>query len=110
MWAYCTIGLPTRGEREVASGEIHKSHRKEYFVIFALLTLLTLIEIYVPEWDASKFAKGSALVALASVKAFLVAYFYMHLKDERAWLKFIACVPLAAVLFAAAVILESIHR
>ena len=88
----------------------HASHTKEYLIVFGALALLTVVELYIPELDTSQFAKGSALVAVAVVKAFLVGYFYMHLKDERAWLKFIACVPLSAALYAAAVILESLYR
>ena len=88
----------------------HSSHKKEYFIIFGFLTVLTIVELFIPELPTSKFIKGTALVLVAIIKAFLVGYFYMHLKDEKAWLKFIACIPLSAAIFAAVVILESLYR
>ena len=40
-------------------------------------------------------------------KAFVVAYWYMHLKEENKWLKFIAAIPISAFIYAVVVILES---
>ena len=89
----------------------HKSHTKEYMFIFGLLTLLTVLELFIPGMEnLSTFAKGSGLTALAIGKAFLVAYFFMHLKEEKAWLKFIAAIPISAALYAVVVILESMAR
>ena len=89
----------------------HKGHFKEYMVIFVVLALLTILELYIPELkNLSKFAKGSALTVLALGKAFCVAYWYMHLKEEKAWLKFIAAIPLAAGVYALVVVLESLYR
>lgn len=87
-----------------------KSHVKEYMAVFGVLALLTVVEIMIPDLPAGRAAKGAGLVAVAAAKAFLVGWFFMHLKDERGWLKGIACVPMAAALFAAAVILDSLHR
>ncbi|MBP9673912.1 MAG: cytochrome C oxidase subunit IV family protein [Bacteriovoracaceae bacterium] len=88
-----------------------KSHKKEYFVIFGILTILTLVELWIPALkNLSSFAKASSLVFLACGKAFLVAYFFMHLKTETKNLKYIALVPLSAVLYAVALCLESIYR
>ncbi|MBK23624.1 MAG: hypothetical protein CME70_06425 [Halobacteriovorax sp.] len=89
----------------------HKSHTKEYMFIFGLLTLLTVLELFIPGMDnLSKFAKGSGLTALAIGKAFLVAYFFMHLKEEKAWMKFVAAIPISAALYAIVVVLESMAR
>lgn len=88
----------------------HKSHWKEYFVIFLLLTFLTIVELIVPGLDTAYVYRASALVFLAIGKAFIVAYYYMHLKEERGWLKFIAAVPISAGIYALVVILESIYR
>ena len=88
----------------------HKSHWKEYFLIFLLLTFLTIVELIIPGLDTKYFYKASSLVLLAIGKAFIVAYYYMHLKDERGWLKFIAAIPISAGIFALVVILESIYR
>ena len=89
---------------------VHKSHFREYMLVFAGLALLTVAELIAAEGGWSYAVKASALTLLAAGKAFMVAWFYMHLKEESAWLKFIAAIPLSAVLFAVVVILESIYR
>ena len=89
----------------------HKSHKKEYLFIFVLLAVLTGIEIWVAEIPGiSKFGKGSALTFLAVGKAFIVAYYYMHLKEETKWLKFIAAVPIMAGVYATVLCLEAIYK
>jgi cytochrome c oxidase subunit 4 len=89
----------------------HKSHKKEYLVIFLILAVLTGIEIWVAEIPGlSKFAKGSSLTFLAVGKAFLVAYYYMHLKEETKWTKLIAAVPIMAGVYATVLCLEAIYK
>lgn len=89
----------------------HKSHTKEYLFIFGLLALLTVLELFIPGMhNLTKMVKASALTVLAIGKAFLVAYFFMHLKEEKAWLKFIAAIPISAALYAVVVVLESMVR
>jgi len=95
----------------VAEHAKSKSHVAMYIYVFIALTLLTAIEMYIPSVKTlSSFAKGSSLVFLAGGKAFLVGYFYMHLNEERAWLKFIALIPLSAVIYTTVVVLESMYR
>ena len=86
------------------------SHKKEYFIIFVLLGILTLAEIAIPEMKLAYSVHASSLSALALVKAFLVAYFYMHLKDETRWLKFIAALPAFAFMYATYIVVESVIR
>jgi cytochrome c oxidase subunit IV len=88
----------------------HESHKKTYIVIFIILALLTALEVYIPEIDASKMAKGSSLTLLAVGKAFLVAYYFMHLKEETKWLKFVAAIPITAVLYAVILVVETLVR
>ena len=88
----------------------HENHKKEYFIIFFILTALTIIELIVPNMTLSKFAKGSALTALALGKAALVGWFYMHLKQETKWMRFVALIPISAFLYATMVVLESLYR
>jgi cytochrome c oxidase subunit IV len=89
----------------------HKSHVKEYMAIFFLLGLFTLIEIWVPSIQSlSQIIKGVILTILASIKAWMVAFYYMHLKDEKTWLKIIAAIPLSAVAYAYFLVLESLFR
>ena len=88
----------------------HKSHKKEYFLVFIALAVLTGVELVIPGMKISQFAKGSSLTLLALGKAAIVAYYYMHLKDETPWMKFVALIPIAAFCYAAMVILESLYR
>ncbi|MCY4524868.1 MAG: cytochrome C oxidase subunit IV family protein [Halobacteriovoraceae bacterium] len=87
-----------------------KSHRKEYFLVFLLLTFLTVVELIIPGLDTAYFFKASSLTLLALGKAFCVAYYYMHLKDEAKWLWFIAAIPISAAIYATVVVLESLYR
>ena len=89
---------------------VHKSHTKEYIIIFFVLALLTALELAIPGLNVAYHLKAIGLVGLALSKAFVVAYFYMHLKEERGWLKFIAAIPISAALFAIVLIIESVYR
>lgn len=88
----------------------HKGHKKEYMIIFFMLAVLTIIEIVIPGLKTAYVYKASSLVLLALGKAFLVAFYYMHLKQETKWLKFIAVVPISAFFYACVVMLESLYR
>lgn len=89
----------------------HKSHKKEYFLVFVALTCLTGLELVVPSLEGVKQSlKVISLITLAVGKAFIVAYFYMHLKEEKGWLKFIAAIPITAAFYALVLILESLYR
>jgi cytochrome c oxidase subunit IV len=93
------------------SADTHKSHVKEYWIIFFVLALLTAIEIYIPTLkNIEYFYRATSLCLLAVGKAFIVAFYYMHLKDESKWMKFVAAIPICAVIYAAVVILESVYR
>ncbi len=88
----------------------HKSHTVEYVVVFFVLTILTVVELLIPGLNTPYSYKAAGLIGLAAGKACIVAYFYMHLKEERAWLKIIAAVPITAVMYAVGLILESAYR
>jgi len=88
----------------------HKSHWKEYFIIFLLLAFLTGVELLIPGLNTKYAYKATSLILLALGKACIVAYYYMHLKDERGWLKFIAAIPISAGFYALVLILESNFR
>lgn len=88
----------------------NSSHKKEYFIVFIALAVLTAIEIAIPELVHNHTLKVTSLTGLAIGKACMVAYFYMHLKEETRWLRFIAAVPICAAFFAALVVIESIVR
>ncbi|RLA60081.1 MAG: hypothetical protein DRQ88_03135 [Epsilonproteobacteria bacterium] len=93
------------------SATAYKGHTKEYILVFILLTVLTVVEMFIPSLEnVSRLVKGILLTVLAGSKAFFVAYFFMHLKEEKPWLKFIAVIPLSAALFAFALVLEGMYR
>lgn len=96
---------------EVSHSHEHKSHKKEYFLVFIALAVLTVLEIWVAEIPGlAKMTKGASLTLLAVGKAFIVAYFYMHLKEETKWLKFIAAIPMSAGIFATVLCLEAYFK
>jgi cytochrome c oxidase subunit 4 len=82
----------------------------EYFKVFLVLTALTAVELVIPGMTISSFAKGSSLTFLALGKACIVAWSYMHLKEETKWMKFVAMIPISAFFYAVMVILESLYR
>lgn len=88
----------------------HKNHKMVYFKVFIGLTVLTVLELLVPEMRVSQFAKASLLSAMALTKAAMVGWSYMHLNEETKWMRFIALIPLAAFAYAFVVILESLYR
>ncbi len=86
-----------------------KDPRKGYMVIFAVLAILTVIEI----WAATTLhghAKLWSLIGLAVAKAVCVALFYMHLKFETSWLKFIAATPILMGFYVYALSYEVLYR
>lgn len=75
----------------------HKPNIKEYMVIFAVLTALTVLEVVLAQIPGiSKHLLGVALVGLALTKAAIVGLYYMHLKSETRVLKLTVALPLAA--------------
>ena len=94
-------------------GEKKASIRGTFVAVFLTLGLLTVLELFVPEvysaeWNST--TKMLLLCILAIAKAMLVGYYFMHLKWEKPWLKWIALMPVymgAAVII---IMLESVYR
>ena len=80
------------------------------FIIFFILTFLTVVELFIPGLDVKYSLKAIGLIGLAIGKACIVAYFYMHLKAETKWLKIIAAIPILAGVYAVGLIMESVYR
>lgn len=91
--------------------EITEKDVKFYLIIFAGLSIMTLGQVLLFEYAGfSKLMNAFVQTLIASVKVILVAYYFMHLKDESIWLKFIASIPLFAVLYTVFVSVETLVR
>ena len=86
------------------------SHRKLYLWIWLVLAVLTALEIAAATVLRHGTGRWSALVVLAVAKAACVALWYMHLKYETKWLKFIAVLPATAAVYAVILMLEVVAR
>jgi caa(3)-type oxidase subunit IV len=85
--------------------------KKEYIVIFFVLTVLTAIEVGLKYMPIARSMMIGGLIALALAKATCVAMFYMHLKSETRSLKLVVGIPmLFPALYAVVLIIESIAR
>ena len=79
-----------------------------YFAIMVVLTVLTIIEIIIPQFISAKLTAGTLLVLLAVVKAVIVALYFMHLRFERSILGVIAMTPMAICVFLIVMLLPDI--
>lgn len=78
----------------------HRPNVKRYLAVFAALMFLTVVTVLVSYWHLPPVAAVLLGLAIASFKAGLVAYYFMHLKGEHA----LICGLLAMTLAAAAVL------
>ena len=90
----------------------HKPNIKEYMIIFAVLTALTVLEVVIAQIPGiSKKLLAVALVGLAVTKAGIVGLYYMHLKSETRVLKLTVALPLAApTIYAVVLMAEAAWR
>ena len=91
-------------------------NRKEYWVIFVVLSVLTVLEVllaYMPVWVPAipKPPVVVGLIGLAVSKAACVGLFYMHLKHETRVLKLTVAIPMATpAVYALVLISEAAWR
>jgi len=73
----------------------HESHPGKYIAVFVGLALLTAIEVLMAT-GAGLAATPLILIliALAAVKAGMVALFFMHLRDDTKWFSLLFIYPL----------------
>src|SRR6266550_5379260 len=86
-------------------------HAVNYFAIFATLVILTIVTVAVAFYRFENEVVNLLLALLvASIKATLVAMFFMHLKFEGKLIYLIFCVPLIlCVLLICALIPDVMH-
>ena len=92
----------------------HQSIVRTYVVIFVVLLAVTIIEVaasYLSDVGVPDWAEIAVLIALAVVKGVLVVMFYMHLRFDSNWFRFlfIAAMILATFGVAIFIVLFSYH-
>jgi cytochrome c oxidase subunit 4 len=71
-----------------------KHAHPNYMAVFIALIILTAVEVGIAQAGLPHTAMVVALIALALIKAGLVAQYFMHLKYDAKFLSVIAYVPL----------------
>jgi cytochrome c oxidase subunit IV len=89
-------GAPGHGETDVVEAPpLPESITRAYLVGFVVLLLLTVIEAStVLAWHLPAAVRVTVLIISASIKASLIAAYYMNLKFERVAIVGIAISPL----------------
>ena len=88
-------------------------NRREYWIIFAALFVLTMLEVGVAYMKplVGVVPVGIALCGMALTKAVLVGFYYMHLKHDTKILQLTVAVPMAIpALYAFVLIAEGAWR
>ena len=80
-----------------SSQAAHADSNATYIKVFIWLAVLTALELGIVYQHIARAAMIGALVILALMKAFLVAWHYMHLKGERWTLIVVAVLPLLLI-------------
>lgn len=101
-----------------AHGAAHGAHgghptTSTFITIWLVLGFLTIVELAVPQvYDAewNRHTKWILLVLLAVGKALLVGLYFMHLKWEAKWLKWIALMPVYMGVAAVLLMCEEVWR
>jgi caa(3)-type oxidase subunit IV len=75
-------------------GANRASHRRDYFRIFWVLLVLTLVEVGITYLHMDKRVMTTLMIGLALTKASFVGLYYMHLKYEKRSLLWLAALPL----------------
>ena len=78
-----------------------------YLRIAALLGALLLAGVVLSRFPISPTVIAIVVLGLSTVKAVIVAAYYMHLKFDRRWLTFIAIFPLLIITLAVLLIFSS---
>jgi cytochrome c oxidase subunit 4 len=87
--------------------ETHVSHDGVYRLVYAILVVLTGLELLA---TYSGVLKIPILIALSATKAILVAAFYMHLKYEKPFLPLVFAGPIVIAVLALLAIQQLVLR
>jgi cytochrome c oxidase subunit 4 len=85
-------------EAAMEHAEEHKD--PPYFLVWGVLFILTILEVFFAFTGLPKFWIATGLIIMALWKALLVAMYYMHLRFEprRMWILAASPLPLAVIL------------
>ena len=83
------------------------SPTKLYLAIWAWLAGLMLVGVLLSELHISKLVIVLIVLGLSSIKATLVALYYMHLQMDRRVLAIVALAPLVVIALALGVVFSS---
>ncbi len=81
-----------------------------YMKVFGAMIIITALELAalgLTKVGVSHFVVTCIVVVLSCSKAFLVGYYFMHLNHETKWLKALAVLPAAVVMYAIVLCLEA---
>ena len=95
------------GEEVPRAGKRAASSSKTYLLVWCWLAGLMLVSVILSELQLPKQTIILAILVLSTVKALLVALYYMHLKIDRRLLAFVAVFPLALIGLVVLLILSS---
>ncbi len=84
----------------------HVSSAK-YLWIWVWLAGLMLLGVFLSTFPMSKQAIVVLILLLSTIKATLVALYYMHLKFDRRWLSLVAVFPLVLIALVTLLVLSS---
>ena len=85
------------------SGDAEEHQHPPYMLIWVVLIVLTLFEVFYAFFNLPKIWLAIGLIVMAVWKAVLVAMYYMHLRFEprRLWVLAISPLPLIVILILA---------
>ena len=89
------------------STQAHQASARTYLVVWVWLALLMLMSVLLSAMPISRGTVALIISLLSTVKATLVAMYYMHLKFDRRWLLIIATFPLVLIALATCLVLSS---
>lgn len=81
---------------------------RTYLAIWGWLAGLMLVSVMLSELSLGKGTIASLVLFLSTVKALLVALYYMHLKMDRRLLMMVAAFPLVVIAVAGLVVASSV--
>jgi len=80
-------------EKEKSLNKEEAHHHPPYVTIYFILVILTFASIFISQIIHRKHAPPFVF-AISTIKALLIALFYMHLKYENRWVIALAVIPL----------------